>query len=202
MTEVAIRKKGCKICDGGPDVFQSVNEAVWDGREPTIANRVRGYRATGLAVLATFDIPGDVRLITRHAAHVERGHRDTHGNSPPSSRELTVYSTDFASVTDRFAGLGMRAAQELESRMASGELEDKALVGVASMGLKAVGDREKAQRADRAPQINIQAIFGVSGGFLKGEVSEYHVIEGEFTELDLKAQVESARTRAKELQAG
>ena len=113
-----------------------------------------------------------------------------------------MYSTDFASVTDRFAGLGMRAAQELESRMASGELEDKALVGVASMGLKAVGDREKAQRADRAPQINIQAIFGVSGGFLKGEVSEYHVIEGEFTELDLKAQVESARTRAKELQAG
>lgn len=202
MTAVAVRKKGCVVCDTSPDAFQAVNEAIWDGLEPLEGNRVRGYRATGQAALATYSVKVDVRLLTRHAVHVERAHREVGGTgpAPATSREIPVYATDFESVTSRMASIGMRAAAVLEEKMEFGELEDKALVATAAMGLKAATSRETANRAERTPQVNLLAIFGVAGGYLSGNVGESRTIEGEFTELDLKAQVQAQREHLKELQ--
>jgi hypothetical protein len=200
---VAVRKRDCSVCDAGQEVFEMVNESLWDGRAPTKSNRVYGGRENARRAMAAQGVTVDPRSVDRHRDHIEASSREIgQGSAPQTTREKKLYATDFVSVTDRAAQVGMQALDQLSERANAGILEDKALVGMAQMGLRAVTSRETANRADKQPQIVISAIFGVAGGYLSGTISESRVIEGQYSEADLKVEVAKERVKLKELQAG
>jgi hypothetical protein len=199
MTWVAPKRDDCLVCDQSHEIWEAVNEALWDGEAPSQSSRYYGHASRAKQALASFGRIVDIRTIYRHRDHIERAARDA-VNVAPRGRDRPIYATDFVSVTDKMASIGMQAADIVQQRMSEGTLEDKALVSVMQTGLRAAANRETASRADKAPVINIQAIFGVAGGYLRPPSNL--VIEGEFSEADLGARIEEERGRLRELQQG
>jgi hypothetical protein len=188
------------VCEASKDVWEAVNEALWVGRVPNMGNRVYGGVTGAMAVMAASKHPCSKGVIVRHQTHIEKSAREADDRRPQTTRERAIYATDFVSVTERMTKMGMAAADRIAERMESGEMDDRTLVSVAQMGLKASVDREKASRATKDMGIDIRVVFGVSGGFAKGEDAPYRRIDGD--EADLLAQVAAKRERLKELSAG
>jgi hypothetical protein len=151
------------------ELIQKVNAVIWDGQQ----KRVRGYRETGKRLLAQHGKTVQVRAVANHADHTEQSWRNVDGQHPATGREMPVYDTSFESVTDKLANLGMLAADQLQARVQSGDIDSRDLVGVARMGATAVVERRKADDRSKRPQLTIQAIFASQAGFVplpEGEV--------------------------------
>ena len=196
-----MKRRDCLVCTSAAEVFEAVNEAIWDGREPAYERRVRGYARLGATVLAAHGRPKtDHRVLGRHAKHVEASYREATGNTMTFRHEAPLYATDFESVTDRFAHLGMVAAEKVAERLP--DMDDKQMLQVASMGLKAATVRQVSeQRAKRAPNVTIQAIFGVTAGFLAND-NPYRNVTSSVSEADLVATLDAERETLKLLTSG
>lgn len=160
---------GCLICTFPVELIQKVNAIIWDGQR----KRTRGYRLNGVRLLKQNGKDVAVRAISTHADHTEQTWRNVSGRQPAMRDEIPVYDTSFESVTDKVASLGMLAVDQLQSRVQSGDIDSRDLVGVARMGVGAVVERRKADDRSKRPQLTIQAIFASQAGFVplpEGEV--------------------------------
>lgn len=188
---VAVKNPKCMVCrNQSPECAEAVNEAIWQGREPTKENRGRGYTSRGQRAFAAFDAHADRRTISYHATHIERSHHDAKPSDPMLAHERPVYPVDFESVTDKAALIGMRAMDVLEDKIERGHLDAKELTVLASLGVRSVMGRKTAEKGARNQNVTINAILGVASGHLTPQLSAYATIEGEYTEADLIAKVE------------
>lgn len=191
MTEVRTvavyhRKDTCTVCMTQPVVFQAVNGAIWDGEKPAPEARTRGYRQAGAAVLLAHGISADVRMIARHAEHVEMSARLASEKTPPRGADVTVYPSSFEGVSARVSRLGMLAADALERRLASEDTKTADLVAAAALGLKAVQGVKQADQRDEAIRLKalgtsgddpaIKAIFVFTAG-MAPELNETEAID-------------------------
>lgn len=166
--EPLTRHGGCKICSYEPELIQAVNAAIWDGQQV----RRRTCVAEAAKVLVAAGKKGHRRGVLHHADHIEQSWRNVDRQHPASGKELAVFPTDFESVTDKIALLGMRGLQVLEKRVDAGDIDSRDLSGVVRMGLNAVVERKKAEDRSKRPQITVQAIFAELSGHLEVPAGE------------------------------
>lgn len=162
---------GCRICQFAPSLVARINAAIWpEGGLP----RATDYAKAGARVCAEDGI-NDIgyRSFAGHAEHIEHSWRLADSATRSTGRERPVFATDFVSVTDKAAALGMAAMEALEGQIDSGLVEARDLIGAARMGVAAVDARQKSQDRQRGTTLIAEAIFGVVSGHLsepEGEV--------------------------------
>lgn len=166
---VAPLKGTCKICQAPEYLRLAVNGAIWsqDGiRHAT-------YVANAMAILSSSGVPEleviDRKTVRRHADHVEDSWRDVRGETVLADDEVPVAS-DFASVTTLGARLGAKALLRLERNL--DVLDAKDTIAVAKVGLQAANVREQARLKRNQQQIDVMAIFALSGGHMKGSMDD------------------------------
>ena len=165
MTTVAVpvlTGRGCIVCSLPHDQRTEVNAAIWQGRK-----RVADYIAAGHRTFA--QVAGrtcDRKTITRHADHIEATWREASVDDPATRREAPVFPTDYESMVDRAAILGMQAMSHLELRIATGELGDRELLGVAKMGVMSRAQQRATEVDASRPQVMLMAVFGLASGHL------------------------------------
>lgn len=199
---VALRKRDCLVCDAGEDVFASVNEVIWDGER----RRTRSYRAAGVLAMAASGITTAVATIARHADHVERSWHIVDALHPQVGREAPVQAVDFRGVTSRFIAIGHDALTSIAASLEAGLMEDADLIKVAALGLQAAKMRQLAEQADKRPQIDLEALFALAGGYMRpDDVSEYEGILKDVTPRlveTMRDEMHAEREQLKALQAG
>lgn len=198
---VAPRKRDCSICRLPPDVITQVNAAIWP--EAGVARRSYGYRTTAQRICRAQGLYLEVKLVTRHAEHIEESWHPVTPGRPAVHGEIPVHATDYQSVTDKAAGLGMAAMTALEGQI--GIMEPRDLVAAAKLGVQAATQKEalriRQQQADDAG-ILAAALFGaVSGTITQRDVPEAEVIDVTPVE-DLLDEVHQARKALVRLQGG
>jgi hypothetical protein len=169
-------------------MVKAINIAVWDD---DVRNAAYLERALAVVRANPVSIALTKGKITRHAEHTEASWRRVLNPRSLVGRERTVFPIDYESVTDRAAGLGMAAMEQIEARVGSGEMADRELVGVAKLGVAAVAEREKSRQRANDPHQTVLAIFGITSGHLvipPGTVRDVTPLA------ELEAELESERT--------
>ena len=165
---------GCVICDLTDEEMQRINAEVWDG----VGQRTRGYRARGQS--AYYTITGkqlDAKTVTRHADHIEDTWRDVTPNAPAAAAEVPIFASDYKSITERAANLGVYAMTKLEQQVGRDRVEPRELIMMAKMGVTARANEEANRVAESRPTTNVSLIFGLAGGHLRGEFPEHEAID-------------------------
>jgi hypothetical protein len=166
---VAPPKPDCTICQQPERVRIPVNAAIWD--EQT-GRRTKAYRSDAVTLLADFDVRLEAKSVTRHADHVEASWRDTTPAAPAAGREEALFATDFASVTDEAANLGMKAMATLSGRVET--MADKDLIATAKLGVGASTARATHSLKRAELGMTAAAIFGLAAGM--AEVPESEIV--------------------------
>lgn len=199
---VAPKAAKCRICQElTPQQVAEVNAAIWS--VPGVDLRPRGHRPAAQRACAVNGLVIDIKTVDRHADHIAASWHEAKPQSPVAPGERPVFPTDFTTVTERYANLGMAAVDQLEGLIPT--MDPKELVPVARMGLGAVQTREamrlRAQEVQTAEGM-LAALFGVAGGHLsEGDIPDVEVIDVTPVE-DLHAEVEAERAALEALQAG
>lgn len=183
----------CLVCSLPSDQWAEVNAALWDAQE-----RRPDYRVAGVRACAMFGLEvKDPKSITNHVEHMERSwHRPT--QYPPTARERQVFPTDYVSVTDRAAKLGVDAMEALSTRLEG--LEARDLIAVAKLGMGARQHQAALEAKDRrSHQVEVTAIFG----FVSGHMGIPEVEAKDVTPTaELRAAMEEERRLLEERAAG
>lgn len=201
---VAPRSRACRICkELVPALIADVNAAIWP--EPGVAVRARDYRIAAARVCRAHGLEVEEKSVTRHAKHIEASWHRVTTERPAGSSEIAVFPTDYQSVAQHAAQLGMQAMGVLSKRVAQGTMEDRELVATAKLGVGAVQQREalriRQQEADTA-QGFMAAVFGLAAGHVgEDDVPEVEVIDVTPVEV-LHVQVQEERAALRRLQAG
>lgn len=158
---VAPLKGDCVICQAPEPVRLAVNMAIW----PAGTDRAPDYRARGVAAMAA--VAGatvNVKTITRHADHVERQRRVVSPEKPMDEdrHERPVVSTDFLSVTEKAAKVGMLALERIEQNIES--LDAKEAIAVSRLGVAAAAKAEDSRLKRGDQRIELMAIFAAAAG--------------------------------------
>lgn len=176
---VAPLKGTCKICQAPEYLRLAVNAAIWSSD----GIRHATYSANAMAILSACGVPElesiDRKTVRRHADHVEDSWREVATNGTLEDDEVPV-SSDFVSVTNLGARLGAKALMRLERSL--DVLDAKDTIAVAKVGLHAANVREQARLKRNQQQIDVMAIFALSGGHIKGSMDE-GPDDGELAEL-------------------
>jgi len=98
---------------------------------------------------------------------------------PATAGEVPVFPTDYGSVTEMAAQVGMQAMTTIRGRIPT--MDNRDLVAVAKLGTAAAGQREalrlRAQEVDQSQAI-VEAITGVASGLLDPrDIPEIEVID-------------------------
>ncbi len=170
-TRVAPLKPLCTICQQDERVRIAVNNAIWDQQT---GRRTASYRADAVALLADFGVrlgpgpgtraglPVGVHSVSRHADHVEASWRETTPAAAAASREEPLFTTDFVSVTEEAAHLGMKALRTLAGRVET--MADKDLITTAKLGVGASVSRATLSLKRSELNLTAAAIFGLASG--------------------------------------
>lgn len=170
------------MCALPDEIVQQVNAAIWN------SDRLRkpAYRANACRVLELHDAKGrkgdneiDPKVITRHAEHIERSWRFADVGNPPSGTEKPVMPPTFDQYVDKAMSVGDLALEALKTRIETGDVEDKDLIGAAKLG---AGTAVARQRASEKPQdglnagVMVNVLFGVASGHLAAPEGEMKVV--------------------------
>lgn len=175
---VAPRKRACSICrDLSPEAAAAVNAAIWP--EPGIAIRSRDYRVAGVRAALAQGLDVEAKTVTRHADHIEASWHEPTAKKPPARGEVSVFPTDYQSVTTAYVQLGMQAVEKITDRLP--EMEPRDLVSVARMGQSASVQRESLrmrQQETETAQGLLAAMFGLGAGLLSdADIPDAEVID-------------------------
>lgn len=188
--------KGCLVCSLPPEKRREVNAAIWQGK-----SRVRDYIAAGHRVYTEMaGKPCDRKVITRHAEHIEATWRKATVEDPPTRREDAVFPTDYETIVDTAARVGMKAMLELERKLEEDGIESRELVGIAKMGVVARAQQRASEIDAKRPHIMLTAVFGLASGHL-AQLPETEAVEV-FEEGALLAQVREERKLLEERARG
>ena len=178
----------CLICQLYDEQRQEVNAAIWDG-----TTRRSNYRAAGQRAYehATDEVI-DRKVVTRHADHIERSWRAASMSDPAAPAEMPVFASDYESVVDKAAALGVVAMTALELEMIAGKIEPREMLGIAKMGVTARAQQRSNEVESSKPQVMLMAVFGLASGHLR-ELSESEAVEV-YDEKDLLKTVKDERT--------
>ena len=196
LREHAANGAGCLVCDLPEPQRLAVNGAIWDGRRRAQQYRVAGRRA----YQAQTGELCDLKVIGRHADHVEKTWHEATPKTPAAPGEAPVFATDYKSITERAALLGVQAMEVLGEMIDSRTLEARELVNLAKSGLLARQAQENIAASAKRPQLEIRAIFAIGSGHAEGW-PEHEVIDVTPVEV-LYEEVGSERAALKRLQSG
>lgn len=177
----------CIVCSLPLKDRQEVNAAIWQGTQRVTNYVVAGKRAYD----AVADSPCDRKVIMRHADHVERSMREATPEDPAAGREEPVFPTDYESLVDKAAAVGMGAMAQLEAQLAEGLIAPRELVALAKMGVTARAQQRAAEIDSKRPQVLLMGIFGLASGHL-AQLPESEAIET-FDEATLRLEVREQR---------
>lgn len=174
----------CLICDLPDDALQHVNAEIWDGTSiRTERYRARGARAYFLATGEHID----PKTVTRHARHTESTWRVVEtALAPATAGEIPVFPTDYKSMVERAAHLGMYASTKLEQQIRDDKLAPHDLVSLVRGGVMARAQQESNRVAEKRAQTEVSLIFGLAGGHLVGMLPEDEVIDVTPSEEELR----------------
>ena len=110
--------------------------------------------------------PIDRKVIIRHAEHIEASMRAATPADPAAGREEPVFATDYDSVVEKAAALGMGAMAQLEIDMAAGTIGAREMVAIAKMGVTARAQQRATEIDSKRPQVLLMGIFGLASGHL------------------------------------
>jgi hypothetical protein len=144
----------CTVCRAPEAVRLLVNGAIWNAD----GHRGRTYRVAGVDAYQEATAKSiDARTIQRHVAHIERDWRQPTDQAPARGDEEDLLRTDFASVTDRMARLGVKAAKQLEADLP--KLTDKDRLDLAKLGLRASTAQENVLLKRGQQNIDLVGVF-------------------------------------------
>ena len=175
------RRPRCTICQLSAQALLEVHGAIWDvpagSTQLFPAMRTSRYAADAQRVLKMRGISLTTQSVTNHVKHVEDTAKIRTYDSGNHVGERRVFATDYKSITDTTARLGMLAADALEGRITAGDIDDRALVSVLSTGQRARTEEQKLNQKDRHHDDQLKALFLLGGGLL-GELpdSEAHEV--------------------------
>lgn len=196
-------KGDCIVCQAPEGVRQAVNHAIW----PDGPMRAANYRAAGARAAAQagqLESPPDdryadldVKTITRHADHTEASWREVEPGQPLTGSEVPI-ATDFSSVMEAGARVGMKALGGFEKLLdndpvAFAALMPKEAIALSKIGMVAAGTKEASRLKRNQQAIDVMAIFGLSSGHQRppqsGDDEDVASLE------ELHAEVDSERKR-------
>lgn len=170
---VAHKKARCSICTIPQPGWSEVNAAIWDGF-PSIDSRTTDYRESARRTAALYGVDVEVKVVTRHAEHIEADARVPTPQRPESARETNVMPADYESITDRAARLGSDALESLHQRLPM--MEDRDIIAVAKMGVGARQHQAAMAAKDRRKGDTTIAIFGFVSGHM-ANLPEHEVLD-------------------------
>jgi hypothetical protein len=189
------RRQRCTVCNLSPAQLTGVHAVIWDvpkGSTTLLPSmRQKTFAANAETALSRRGVKLTRQSITKHVEHVEDTARIL-GNEKAEYGERKVFATDYRSITDTSARLGMIAARELEGRMNAGTLDDRALVSVLAGGQRARTEEQKLDQRDRQHGDQMKALLLFGSGML-GALPEGEVDEPTVPILVLRAELEAER---------
>jgi hypothetical protein len=180
--------KSCRVCALPAAKRQEVNAAIWQGDKRVAAYIVAGKRAFEAASGG----PINSKTITRHALHIEASMRAASVADPATSREEPVFKTDYETVVERAATVGMKAMTELERMVVEGEVGTRELVAIAKMGVTARAQQRATEVDAKRPQVLLMGIFGLASGHL-AQLPESEAVGEVIEESALRLEVQQER---------
>lgn len=175
-------KHDCVICIAPELIRRVVDIAIWpEGGIVRSANyRSAGARAASQAAMSMPPVDGkedpraaryselDPKTITRHADHIEESWREFEPGETLRPDEVVI-ATDFGSVTEQMARVGMLAAGGLSTLIGQDPVRFAALfpkeaIAASKLGLQAAGVKEASRLKRNQQVIDVAAIFAASSG--------------------------------------
>lgn len=174
------RRPRCTLCQQHPSLLSQVHAAMWDvpaaATEVTSAMRTRAFSADAERILASRGVKLTRQSIANHASHVEDTAIIRTYESGNHTGERKVFASDYRSVVDTTSRLAMKAADRLDAKMDSGDLDDRALVSVLSAGVRAREGQQRLEQKDRQHGDQMKALLlfgsGMLGALPDGEADE------------------------------